>query len=803
MSNPWIAPKSDVTDADLEQQCPGAYMSTTQADWTAVCKSWKTVPHIKEMLDGLDVGAANAFYIEKRYCILDSVRTATKPKMATAGTGAISARLRTGEALHFANAVFRELKEDEEWTEKLYTNGTYPLSRNAAAHKCRTVMQLGGGSEYTLGRLRKYYPRSDKWEGQRVPSASEVAAAMRRCGLVLTKDNMPQLSVLEEEVGRNSVTVNPNAENGYPILGKWKDDGAAAMALGLARAMDKDFARAYTKDKVNGVYLLVRRLEEERPWCITLKGKAKTDFYTQEKMEAASLRFYNVVNRPVQLLLQRVTQPYEQASGTIVDGFNSFHGSVLPHGGADEIVSELDRRLEKADWVHIHCGDDSWVVARDGKAIVCFSVDASSFDLTQAASITAPIHMALRHQMERIPGDAAARSAQLWYALARERCVVVAAGVVKRFKHGGPSGLPIQPKTNGVLMEIYLTRLQERVDLSPATRKGAMKDPERLDSIIKEVALTLGLTVRLEDYQRQEDCGTLRDFLAAQPFKFVGFLFHAKAALVEGTDRPLVDVCISLDRMLGQCRYPPYLWETQPSRRKMRESMRLGAMVLGMGIPPAGYERPFVAARQHAVELLTEALKIEAPREDIEASWSSYTSVYAPMEAMSLEGLRAALLKPASAIWRARTDVAELEVLGSEGSGEMGNWADEMDLAVPLASPVVPAKVALPAMPVLPRAHPATDKNAGRPPPTARWGPNKAPKPQSASASGGASTSAAPAKLKGKASRKGPKLKFAPLPEEEFYSLSGDEDDGGFEDFEETRRDSERLALDLEERMFR
>ena len=428
------------------------------------------------------------------------------------------------------------------------------------------------------------------------------------------------------------------------------------------------------------------------------------------------LRFYNVIPRQVVLIMQTATQPFElNATHILNSDSKSGIGITLTHGGADELVAALDRQLDQAreqgevEVAYVHVGDDSFVAVREGAKIKLFALDCSNFDLTQHGTVTAEPHQAIYEQLRLIDGPAAA----LWYAYARERVVVVAGTVTRRWKHAGPSGMPLQSKVNDVLMDCALQRVRERWE--------AGLDEAGTDALLQSIGKGMGLAIRVEQYQELE-ATSIRAALEQTSFLFIGYYFHNKLG------DNIVRVHADIARTFSQVPYPNQKWTFTKGELFVKEAMRLGSIALGLGQPCPDTKPAVDAFKAAARELVRQASNSDVDVENEMLRWAVQENPWGPKVAPSLQGLLRALDRPAEKLWEAREPELPSE------SVLLASWAEEVDTQERIEAKAEGSVVDRPAgravraahIPHAPApTHPVTARNDGRPPPTAVWGPNK------------------------------------------------------------------------------
>lgn len=688
MSNPLVAPRIPLT---LEQEklasVPQAYFTEHELGLLGRNSEGKAkkrgikLEDAHSYLGELDMDLHASFYLLDGECLdpalAQNLQTHGKA-LACAQLGNVAPRRRTHQAMLVSSKV---------WSKFVPWRG---VTRESVESRCKSVVLCQGGTQNTLGRLKTYYPKKG---GKFVPvSKSEAREALVRCG-IMVPDVSPMSFVSED--GPVMVSVNPDAENGYPYGSKWSNELTHTPILEKACEIRNAIQRAYDEDPVNGVWRWLRAMEAspETLRFVCVKGKCKADPYKKEKVVNRQMRFYNVFPRQVLLNLMRVTQVVDltakHATGADTR-MKSAIGMTLVRGGAAELVDALEKSVQDDGVGYLHVGDDSWVVIEHEGEYILFSVDCSSFDLTQRGEVTKEVHVVLRDEMSRIH----APSAQLWYAYARERCVTVVNAQTYRWKHGGPSGFPLQSKVNDMLMDVYLRRVigvlvEQLRSPSPDFSK------EVIDSALQRVGSQMGLVARLEDYVRVK-AGSLVEALEQVSFLFIGFHFYAEDGKVY--------VVADFARQLPQLAYPNSFWVDKGKILGM-EAVRLAGIYISQGRPPREWQPMFDVWKSAVAELLRRA--IASGTDALE--WlpeSAFVGVSGD-DIKSMKGLLNAVERPTDVLW------------GYEGELEADSYLLGREVQVTgdvkqITRGIVPMK---------PPTHPVTLRNHGRPPPSVRWTP--------------------------------------------------------------------------------
>lgn len=660
MSNPARPPKVFTSEQIALAVAPDVWLPEGFQD---LAEKYATIEEAQRVLAKLDMSLAKTIELPRELSAVPAIRLSNKQVLARADKGKPMPRVKSAVAKGLANVVFAALPE---------------ATKMAAKEKMESMAFVKGGAECTLGRLELAYPRV----GARAPKPvlpGEAYLALSECGLSLdncTDDECRPRSLVPKR-GEIGVTVNPHSENGFPVGGFWTDDGAANRCMALALRVEEEIRKEPART-------WVLRQQEERPYMVAVKGKAKADHYSGEKVSTCRMRFYNVLPRHIVLNMQKATQVWEELADNIVsnDATHTAIGVTLTRGGGDDLVSALEAQLLRDDEAFVHVGDDSWVIKRVGGKLVMFALDCSNFDLTQHADCTLAIHRVMRDELARIDEP----SADLWYAYARSRLVVVTGTLARYFKHGGPSGMPLQSKVNDMLMHVMIKRALKRID-------------EPGEAVVREAvrhaAADMGFVAKLEQYVALE-ARTIREALTSQPFLFIGYYFYTEGGIVQ--------VHCDVPRMMAQLPFPTQKWLATKDELAVMEAMRLGSICMNLGLPTAELKPAFDAFQQRAAQVLRETIARFGDVEDDSLRWAVSENPFAGVTEASLGGLLRALERGPEWLW---------------------SMGDKLPRQLPLMVEVPRAmRASLPA--ARPTEFPATMANDGRPPPsTAKYGPPK------------------------------------------------------------------------------
>lgn len=665
MSNPARPPKQPTGTQLALASSPDSFLPEGFQERAVQLRALEAA---QALLAPLDMELASAFYVPRELTASAAVISSSRPTFALAAKGKPQARVRSALAKEVANEVWGHLPP--EW-------------RSRVGAKMEGTVYVQGGTEGTLERLAQAYPKRGQVPASPI-TVAEAAAAKVRCGVSLAHlaPDVLRPYTLLPALGSQEVSVNPHSENGFPVLEYWTTPGAAQKCYQLASQIRKEMER-------EGVLDWKLRAEAERPWLVAVKGKAKADYYSQEKVVGARMRFYNVLPRQIVLNMQVATQVLEHHARSILDDsrIHSGIGVSLVRGGADELVRALDEQLAREGCAYVHVGDDSWVIMRDGAGVVMFALDCSNFDLTQHAVVTQAVKFALVEELRRVDMVAA----ELWQRYNDSRLVVVSGSLVRRFKHGGPSGMPLQSKVNDLLMDVMIDRVVRRL-------RGRALSEGKVGEAVHGVARDMGFVAKLEQFS-QVAAPTIREALKLRSFLFIGYYFHTLS-----TEQ--VAVHCDLPRTMAQLPFPGQKWIATQDVLP-REAMRLGSISMNLGIPPRELEAAFAAFRDKAAALVERALAECGDVQDPKLRWAVAENPHAAEVQPSLSGLLRAMRRGPEQLWLAPAD----------------ELPSTRTLVYPAMQQVAPLFLRRPAEPT----HPPTPANDGRPPPTAVWGPDKPP----------------------------------------------------------------------------
>jgi hypothetical protein len=617
-------------------------------------KEYKQPEKVWELVHkhNLDMQFVESVLLDNR-CVDKAVReqlSRGKAVLASAPVGGLQGRTRDLAAVQAAQVYYDALGGTNE--------------KKSIRESCANKLLVAGGAHYALGRILQYYPKRGAGRDLIAPTAREVDIALQQCGLggTLPSARLALSSAFADAMEEGEVEVVADAENGFPTMGKFRDAEARDACLRYAAALRNELESHRTN--LDGH---LAALEARDPLLFTVRGKAKSDMYKWSKIEDGALRFYNVIGRPLTLIMQQATQVLERSAGTLATTpvvgeryLATVMGHALTGGGADALVTHMDWQLASTGYARLHCGDDTWLAVRTDEGVALFSIDCSAFDLTQHSSVSEPVHKALRRRLEEIDPISAA----VWYKMARQRRTVIAGSITALLKHGGPSGMPLQSKVNDVLMDVYLQRVI--LALHKHRREGLPMTQEVIESAISHEGTTLGFVVRLEELDHHVGVHTVRECLARKPFLFVGYRFHVRGDMVV----PYIDI----PRAMARLPYNSSFDWLDKQAHTVRTAIRIGGLVLSMGVPPVGEERAFAKLVAAARFGLARQLHSAAAEREVEFQVNRLVFVADSVKytIRDMRGLLNALTPDRiSQIWAEGAEIATDEALD--------DWADAVE----------------------------------------------------------------------------------------------------------------------------
>lgn len=677
MSNPSRAPRETSEMIDRKAFLPDCHYKFLYEEpaageklnrWRKESKEITSLTGLVDRLANLDMQVAEPFVVPKELTLDAAALNSDKPLRACAKKAALATRPRTKVA-----------KTALELAYKLLPDGI----KEEVYDRSKVLALVDAGAEYTIGRFEMAYPKKGSrithpisreeaewgWEtevGRHLGSRS-AALEMREAG------KLEPLPLWGEE-GSLTVHTNRNATTGFPVLANAREEEVMHLVQRITTSVEEELTAALARDEVGGVEKWIRKAERERPFLVALQGKAKADFYKEAKAEQRQLRFYNSMPRHMSMLVQSASQVLERESKSIVDDnrCHSASGTAMNHGGMRKLVEALDAQCLTEQEGHSRMGDDSFCAivveelgSREGNpfewvtVVYLFALDASNFDLTQHADLTFHPHAVLFEILSVIK----LMSAQILHAYQRARLVVLMLTLNYVLKHGGPSGLPLQSKVNGVIMGVAIRRLF--AELRRLNQNGTPLSEEIVARAIKKVGDGMGLVVRLEQFVRVELRSTQAErapvsyALSQTKFLYLGYHFYNEAGVVCGH--------ADMARTIAQMRYPALGWVAEKEQLHGLEVGRLAATFLAWGRPTRDLRPAFDAIRAHLLDSLAKILAQGGNIENPKLVWNTQMSALMAPEEMedgtedkdaraSLKGLYRTLSRSYDDLWLQDSD---------------------------------------------------------------------------------------------------------------------------------------------------
>jgi len=638
MSNPSRAPRESTIAVDFTKYmpdafCPFMYEAPAEGQernaWQLHCDGLRDPGTVQKRTDNLDWTIEEPFSLPREWVCDKEVGATTKPIFALAKGGRLSTRPRTALARDILNVAYALLPKD---------------IRKAVADKAVDLVLADGGVEHAVGRLSKAFPQKGDTILRPITEMEAKIVWREEVGDLLvdepmfrayTKTNKTRLPFFAEHEGDRAVKMNMHASNGYPVLGTMSDADARVKVAALSELVRNELMEAYKGDQVDGVERWFRKQEKERAWLVACQGKAKGDYATQEKVRNDMLRFYACLPRHMAVNIQTATQVVDELSASILSpgfGTRSASGLAMNKGGAARLVAKLEKILDRDDAAHVRMGDDSWVIVRVGNRILMFALDGSNFDLTQNGQLTLEVHKQVRRTVSLI--DAVA--AQLQYAYFRQRLITLVGRMVRTFKHGGLSGMSLQPKVNGTIMGTAIRRTVFALD-----DLGEEELSEHnVNAIIQKIGREMGIVIKVEQFSNTRlpdnliNANPIAEVLKRQKFLFLGYNFY--------NENGVISVHTDLPRSMAQSRYPTLKWVPQGGLEAL-ELGRFASTLLAWGRPTEELVPAFTAIKEDVERRITAYILEKGDFNNELLRWAAQIGVQEGLDEQTLSSLSGVL----------------------------------------------------------------------------------------------------------------------------------------------------------------
>lgn len=771
MSNPTHAPAFPLTrtQALLDAGNNVGYYEVTE-EKRARLKGLKSPEAVLDMLHGKALHIVDSIVLDKTLIrgkeLLDRVGN-PKPILLAAANGPPVMRVRSAVAVGVLNECMAAL----------------PVGLRKAYQE-RTVQSfsVGGGCPLHLGRLQRALKPMVGGDATNPPTLAEAdSAANAAWGLDKLDWGVMRAYPLIQRDSEKAVRMAAHSRAGVPTMGNYSDPEVRATQLGLALGLRKELVERERKDAGGGRAYL-RELEASAPHMLAAVSATKTEVVTGAKLDALSCRRYAIYPKYLQMNCAVATQPFSAGCRNILSHWqcHSMLGASLTHGGADALADAFTTQLDEHDCAYAHGGDDctmafnyncfEWKETVGGHVvglptrrtgILTICLDFSDCDITMQWLTRAPLVRVIERHLRRI--DAAAASA--WAYSMGDTLEVLSGSLAAKTKEMGKTGGLLNSHINDLAAGVLAARLKARLGRTSGQPRlydgrsaesraaGPRVEAEGLDVLdedivratVKELAIGMGLNCRV-DYIHFSPCppampDTVRSridmhaFLVRSPHpKVMGMMWHAT---MQGEGQCKALVMMDWQRRLSALAYP-HMHVKGNEDFKVAEAGRLIAIALSQGVPDQTHRQAGAILDARARKLV--GAIVASSKEKAATPIDQFLSAYSVDLDVDLRGSLSAL-KRREDIWNTprpagtgrgdRLDPAPLPANAS--------WADEEQAAEdepylregvpepPLADPARHALMPI-AMPrLLPLAHPLTTKQAGRPPRTARWGPDLPP----------------------------------------------------------------------------
>lgn len=563
---------------------------------------------------------------------------------------AVELRSRSGDGVKAAIEIYSNL-DPSHTVDTLDCN--YGMTREACAAKSLDTYYVSAAPPAaSMGRILSSFVKSGERMGLhfRPPDVSEANDALIRCGLNLTAASYHSRYIFTPkgldpaDYSEFMVKTNATADCGLPILQKLRNkNGINTEAQELLGALNQycltALEQAYESDPVDGIDLQMKKWAREQPYLVAAVGKTKPDYYNSKKISEAKLRFYNVVNKSIGMIMSMATQEFEAHARSVFEGSFSAQGISLSKGGCDKLMAGMNKQLADCGFAYVHCGDDSYVIYDVHGRFVLLSLDMTAFDLTQRGDVMREIDNAIARELMKISPI----GAQVWHSYMREHLVVVNKAHTYVVEDGGPSGVQLQSKRGDMIMDCVLFRLKTRY-LSCKDKRVSFGSREAVEKVVAEVCMTLGFKeCRVEDFYIGNSGEELTEILSRNAFKFLGYFIH----YLDGHYVPMADVA----RQMSQMQYPSIKWVLDRGELDAMEAARIGAIAFNFGVPTRGCAKAVNALTQLAVDLLTTQLAKYGDRMDARLGFVTQITVFGAATPASLGGLLRVLMQDRMLFW--------------------------------------------------------------------------------------------------------------------------------------------------------
>lgn len=771
MSNPTHAPAFPLTRAQalLDAGNNVGYYEMTE-EMRARLKALKSPEAVLDMLHGKALHVADSVVLDKTLIrgkeLLDRLAN-PKPILLTAANGPPVLRVRSAMAVGVLNECMAAL----------------PAGVRSAYQK-RTVQSfsVGGGCPLHLGRLKRALKPMVGGDATNPPTLAEAdSAANAAWGLDRLDWGVMKAYPLIQRDDEKAVRMAAHSRAGVPTMGNYSDPEVRATQLGLALGLRKELV-ARERQMAGGGRAYLRELEAAAPHMLAAVSATKTEVVTGAKLDALSCRRYGIYPKYLAMNEAIATQPFSAGCRNILKDWrcHSMLGASLTHGGADALADAFTTQLDEYDCAYAHGGDDctmafnyncfEWKEFPGGQVvglpshrtgILTLCLDFSDCDITMQWHTRAPFVRVIERHLRRL--DAAAASA--WAYSMGDTLEVLSGALAVKTKEMGKTGGLLNSHINDLAAGTLAARLQARLgrggggprlyDGRPSEQRatGPPVEAEGLDvlnhdivrSAVTELAGGMGLNCRV-DYIHFAACPAalpntarsridMHGFLVRSPHpKVMGMYWHAEMHS-DGSKQAFV--MMDWPRRLAALAYP-HMHVKGNEDFKVAEAGRLIAIALSQGVPDQTHRQAGAILDARARKLV--GALVTSSKEKAATPIDQFLSAYSVDLDLDLRGSLAAL-KRREDIWNLPRllSVPPGGPLGLSALPATASWADEQQAAddepylredvpePPLADPGKHRLIPIPMPRLPPLAHPKKASQAGRPPRTARWGPDLPP----------------------------------------------------------------------------
>lgn len=444
----------------------------------------------------------------------------------------------------------------------------------------------------------------------------------------------------------------------------------------------------------------------------------KTDKYPITKLHDLQLRLYVESTKCEQVIISQWTQGLQSAmkrrniseahAYAIKHGWpekalytHTTFGYTFAHGGQDNLMHYIDGLIKASGGItFIHNGDDNLIIVRTKFGLSVFAGDLKTFDWTQTMEIKKPVIDQIAFTNASVDPSGVA----LWVESMTEMLTQFHGKENATLRDPNPSGKNFFAEVGDTCTDILLNRTCNKLRAANVER---MENPCQLisDTFVEECT-RMGYRAKVESVGFVPGAYRMHEYLQVETVTYLGYTHYTPP--MQSDQKFLTSRCyIDIFRQHSSMLYSSSAFEVDHKLYRLNEAVRLGGMLLQAGTPPRHLEAHYDRMKEVVLNMLDRVADIEWPadlEDDMLAERAPgafqrgkkpgrkqlQTVIAVAMsdeihEAMqSVEGIRLALLKGTSRIWRDKTkSYARLaQVLEDEDEAELDDWAYEVETEV-------------------------------------------------------------------------------------------------------------------------